>query len=289
MVYLCGNYNNLKILTIFLSSHGNKKKKKKKRKKERKKERKEKMPVTNRMLNRKKEDGCIAITAERKYYHVGETFVKRSLRPHEWQVSLQGTIHVPRLGRERILNEAASLRFIREHTAIPVPTVHACFEDDEAVYLVTEYVQGEDMASLNEEQKGTVMKELERHLDTLRTLVSEKIGGPSGLVVPPYRVTKASLRDDWNLRSSEESEYVFCHNDLSQHNVIVDPQTLSIRAIVDWEYAGFYPTFFESRFFRRIGPSAAIGDEQDDSERLLEFLQSMRSVFFFFFFFFFFF
>ena len=242
------------------------------------------MPVTNRMLDRTKEDGCFAVTAERKYYHVGETFVKRSLRPHEWQVSLHGTIHVPRLGRERMLNDAASLEYIRKHTDIPVPTVHACFEDDDAVYLVMEYVQGENMASLNEEQKGVVVKELERHLDTLRTLVSDRIGGPSGLVVPPYRVMQASFgRDDWKLKTSERSEFVFCHNDLSQHNVIVDPQTLSITAIVDWEYAGFYPAFFERRYFERVGPSVAIGGEEDDSERLLEFLQEMRYGFFFFF------
>ena len=230
------------------------------------------------MLNQKKEDGCLAISPERKYYHVGESFVKRSLRPHEWQVSLHGTIHVPRLSRERVLNEAASLKLIREQTDIPVPTVHACFEDDDAVYLVMEYVQGEDMASLTEEQKATVKQELERHLETLRTIVSDRIGGPSNLVVPPYRVLKACPRDDWNLKTSATTEYVFCHNDLSQHNIIVDPDSLRITAIVDWEYAGYYPAFFEGRFFQRVGPSAAIGNEEDDSERLIEFLQSMRYV-----------
>lgn len=100
------------------------------------------MPVTNRILNASKEENCFAITAERKYYHVDRTFIKRSLRPSEWQVSFQGTIHVPRLGRERLFNEAASIKYIRENTNIPVPTLYACFEDDNAAYLVTSYVDG---------------------------------------------------------------------------------------------------------------------------------------------------
>ena len=71
----------------------------------------------NQMANSCKEIDCFAVTAERKYY---KTFVKRSLRPREWQVSqFLGTIHVPRLGKERLLNEAAAMQFVSEHTKIP--------------------------------------------------------------------------------------------------------------------------------------------------------------------------
>lgn len=41
--------------------------------------------------------------------------------------------------------------------------------------------------------------------------------------------------DSWTLSDSELEEYVFCHHDLSQHNIIVEPETLKIAAIVDWE------------------------------------------------------
>lgn len=70
-------------------------------------------------------------------------------------------------------------------------------------------------------------------------------------------------------------EYVFCHNDLSQYNVIVDPERVEIKAIVDWEYAGFYPGFFEGRFYTRPGPSDALDrvGEVSDTGRLLEFLE----------------
>ena len=66
------------------------------------------------MLNSNKEKGCFAVTAERKYYEVGRTFVKRSLRPREWQVTFKGTIHMPRQGKERLLNEAGAMQFVRE-------------------------------------------------------------------------------------------------------------------------------------------------------------------------------
>ena len=236
------------------------------------------MVVTNSMLNERREAGCFVITTERKFYRVDNVFIKRSLRPSEWQTSpIKGTIHIPRQGKERLRNEAAALKFIREHTNVPVPKLICNFEDNDAVYLVTEYVEGVNMNDLEGSQKEIVTQELERHLQTIHNLRSSKLGGPGGLVVPPYRVTLASFRDDWDLQSSESEDYVFCHNDISQQNVIVDPESLKIAAIVDWEYAGFYPAYFESPFYQRLGPSAAIGDEEDDSKTLLEFLQAQST------------
>ncbi|KAM3522941.1 hypothetical protein NHJ13051_005401 [Beauveria bassiana] len=163
-------------------------------------------PVTNAMLNAKREKDCIKITTERKYFHADGSFVKRSLRPHEWQHSpFQGFLCIPRLGNERLLNEAATLRFIAKNTDIPVPRV-----------------------------------------------------------IPPYRVLKHPVRVQWVMRP------IFCHNDLSTHNVIVDPETLKVNAIIDWEYAGYYPQEFEGKFFRRPGPSAALDGEVNDEERLLK-------------------
>ena len=41
------------------------------------------------------------------------------------------------------------------------------------------------------------------------------------------------------MKTRDARDLVFCHNDLSANNVIVDPKTLKIAAIIDWEYAGF--------------------------------------------------
>lgn len=133
-------------------------------------------PPTNHELNEKREEGCFGITHERKYYRMGNVMVKRSLRPHEWQ-SLSGYVHVPRFNTERILNEGACIQFLAERTDLPLPKVHACFEDDGAAYLVTEYVEGVGMDKLDEGKRAVVGRELCRHLETLRGFTSATWGG----------------------------------------------------------------------------------------------------------------
>ena len=45
---------------------------------------------------------------------------------------------------------------------------------------------------------------------------------------------------------------------------LVDETSLKINAIIDWEYAGFFPTEFDGKFYLRPGPSAALQGEEDD-------------------------
>jgi len=115
-----------------------------------------------------------------------------------------------------VLNEASAMRYIADNTNIPIPKLHCDFEDDGAVYLVMEYVEGNTMDQLSADQRKVVQLELDRHIATLHGLKSRIVGGPSGLVVPPHRVTLKSPREVWELKESEFDEYVFCHNDLSQ-------------------------------------------------------------------------
>ncbi len=107
------------------------------------------------------------------------------------------------------------MKYIRETTKILVPTLYCDFEDDEAHYLIIEHVQGVRISELLEEQKTTVVEEIKQYLVALKNLRSRHIGGPSGIVVPPYRVTRSNKNDEWELQSSEIDEYVFCYNDLS--------------------------------------------------------------------------
>ncbi|KAB8264895.1 hypothetical protein BDV32DRAFT_116819 [Aspergillus pseudonomiae] len=110
-------------------------------------------------------DGCIALTFERGCYHCNRFFIKRSLRPSEFRTSQRG-LHIPRLGKERLQNEADSLRFIRCMTDTPVPTVYGAFELDESFFLITEYIRGAPMSQLFENQKKIVSGELRQHLAT---------------------------------------------------------------------------------------------------------------------------
>ena len=145
--------------------------------------------------------GCFATTFERKYYAIGDVFIKRSLRPREFKTGYRG-VYVPRLGKERLANEAAALRYARENTSVPVPKVHCDFQDDEAYYLITEYVRRVSMSDLSDEQKRIVAEEIQTHLDVLHNLKSRTLGGPSGFTIPPNRVTLKTENDVWRLQES---------------------------------------------------------------------------------------
>lgn len=194
------------------------------------------------------------VSPERVYYNRDGFFIKRSLRPSEYITNLKDELYIPRLGKARLQNEAGSLRFICRVSNIPVPTVYGAFEVDGSFFLILEYIDGVNMADLSADQKKIVRTELQQHLATLQTIKSSTLGGPSGLMIPPYRVLSCTENGTWRLQPSDTQEYVLCHKDLSQHNVIVDPQTLKINAIIDWEYAGFFPPYFEAPFYERVGP-----------------------------------
>ncbi|KAL5362175.1 kinase-like domain-containing protein [Aspergillus floccosus] len=212
----------------------------------------------------------IAETFERIYYRYGQVFIKRSLRPTEFKTGYKG-LHVPLLGKTRLRNDAECLRYIYKNCDIPVPALHAAFEYDGAFFLAMNYIEGKSMSTLEDDEKAIVRTQVQEHLATLQRMTSGTIGGPSGIIVPPYRVLKASPNAEWSPPPSEDSQYVFCHNDLSQHNIIVDTSSLKIKAIIDWEYAGFYPPSFEAPFYERPGPSVALGEERDDVPELLRF------------------
>ncbi|EFY89590.1 hypothetical protein MAC_04445 [Metarhizium acridum CQMa 102] len=160
-------------------------------------------PPTNAELNAKREESCIAITHEKKYYGVGQTWIKRSLRPWEWQ---------------------------KRNGYMPIPLFN--LEHDGAAYLITEYVEGVGTNELDVEKQEVVAKELRTHMETLSKLTSNVWGGPSGLVLPPYRIMRHSNGRPWEMKPRETQDLVFCHNDLSANNVIVDPNTLKITAIM---------------------------------------------------------
>lgn len=233
---------------------------------------------------------------ERKYLRHTNFHIKRSLRftelyPASPAQSNAGSdpydevpeprLYVPRLSRERLQNEADSLRFVATLTDVPVPKVLALFEDFGACFLITETVPGVEMSRLREEDKEVVNQQLRKHIATLHSLRSNILGGPGGQIIVPRPVMRASHQDHWNLMQGNPVEgatmarYVFCHGDLSEHNVIVDPETLQVQAILDWEHAGFWPEFFEGGMYTRVGPRACWdGDCPVRVGRMLGFLQA---------------
>jgi tRNA A-37 threonylcarbamoyl transferase component Bud32 len=234
------------------------------------------MPSLDAILKLEKEDRYFAYTAYRKYF-VSECtgmFMKRTLRKSELQRNIKGEIISPGRVFERSKNEAAALIFLGGNSTVPVPKVYREYELDGAHCIIMEYIEGDLMADLEEGSKPAVMKELQDHIKSMHTLSALRMGGvfPPGFVCLPPRVSRAARVDEDKLIPFQSDRLVFCHNDLSQHNVLVQRDTHKIQAIIDFEFSGFYPSFFEGHFYRRLGPSIALEGEEDDTDQLIDFL-----------------
>lgn len=223
-------------------------------------------------LDHHKEPGVWHVFADRKIYHLDKLFFKRTLRRHEWtdlgdDFLVQPTAAMP----QRYRTDVAVQAYLREHTSIPLPTMTTCFEDDAAMCLAMEFLPGVQMDELPEADRQIVAAELSHHLATLKTLRSPTPGVPGeSLLIAPQRVTTYHwhYHTCWRPRPHlKGGDFVFCHNDLGQHNVLVDPATLKITAIVDWEFGGFWPAWFERPFWTRPGGCGALEGEEDDVER----------------------
>ncbi|CAK7229854.1 hypothetical protein SCUCBS95973_007373 [Sporothrix curviconia] len=234
--------------------------------------------VTTGDLNRHAEECCTGATQDKKYFEAGNAFIKRTLRRHEWPTNSIGWRPSAALP-QRWKTDAAIITYLREHTNIPVPRLLFAYEDDGAFTFSTELVSGVNMTSLTDAQKAVVTVELQQHIATLKALRSKTPGVPGEtLLCAPMRVhtrfwkSHSCWRPKAGLQDRNEEEYVFCHNDLGQHNILVHPETLKITAVLDWEYGGFYPAWFEQPYWTRPGPSAPLDGEEDDRERCRQWL-----------------
>lgn len=238
---------------------------------------------TNRFLRRWLNQDMIERKTVEKAYRINDRgrVLKRSLKEHECCFRSNGDRFVPWLVVERLKNEAACMKYIREHTRIPVPRVLEEYEKDGSFHLWIEYVPGIEMHKLSSEEQSTVMpqgklwsgilpsvltcivQDIVADLQKLRSRVS---GGPTGILAPPSTVYSHHFTD-FKQQSSPEEEFVFCHGDLSQRNILVDPQTLHIVAIIDWEYGGFYPKEHEIPYY--TSPEYSGRQNKQDKYRLV--------------------
>lgn len=187
---------------------------------------------------------------DKHYRRYKDRFLKRTLKPSEYAQS-KDRVYIPYDCENRLRNEAATIQFLRQATNIPLPEILDTYTKDGCFYLWTKRIDGLDMQELCPEDQSKVIEEVEEHRKALRDLKSNRMGGPSGIVCPPPRILNNAWEFlQWTTKPSKTKDYVFCHNDLSQSNIIVHPQTLKILAIIDWEYGGYFPEWFEAPFYK---------------------------------------
>lgn len=190
-------------------------------------------------------------------------------------ISVEDEVVIKR-GGSRIQKEVAIMKFASERFSIPVPKIFGLHTDPNGwVFLVMECVKGQPLhiawRELKQVEKEQVVADLKEYVDRMRLLSGSYIGS---LNREPFPEGHAILKrghcgpfeseEEFNealliefdeyykyhtpvikemLRQKSGHRIVFAHGDLQTKNVLVHGRHIS--AIVDWEFAGFYPEYWE--------------------------------------------
>lgn len=193
-------------------------------------------------------------TADHVYIRSPSTFIKRELRPSERKLNRFGETIILLWTTERLQNEYDALRFIAAYTTIPVPKVVKFDKVWGAYQLEMERVHGTPLDHIRE-NRDEALRNTEQFLTTsvlpqLHSLKHSAIRSLNSVVIPPARIASRDKRAYWPVKASLEPQYNFCHNDLAQHNIMINVETMQVEAIIDWELSGFYPPEFEEPLWR---------------------------------------
>ena len=181
-------------------------------------------------------------TVDRIYRSTPTTFTKRQCKPHESVRAVHGGVAEGRFNRERLENERDALEFIAKNTSIPVPRVLEWSVEEGVAAISLEKIKGECMLelvdSLTAAEQQTLQDNVEKFvhevvLPQLARLRSNRLGQISGALFPPNFVNSVDRRPTWNPKVSNVARYVYCHNDLAQQNLMIDPDTLKVVALID--------------------------------------------------------
>lgn len=183
--------------------------------------------------------------------------------------------------KARLENEFNVIQFLKATApGIPLPEAKL-LQQDGLLALRTTRATGiclgaVDDAHIDEAVRKVTEEMMNDIIPTLQAFRSTELGGLNRqhreLAVParlpysggtPHRVSMPS------------PDFVLCHNDLSQGNIFVDPQTLKITCIIDWEYAGYFPKEFEVNMWKYRHP---IPFDELGSEKLWQKLVSLGAI-----------
>ncbi|KAH6847688.1 kinase-like domain-containing protein [Chaetomium sp. MPI-CAGE-AT-0009] len=182
-------------------------------------------------------------------------------------------------------NEIAAMEFVRANTTIPVPKIIDIYgqQSDGSAHIVMTQLPGTALTDalriMGPSQVATAARDLVTYLAQLRRLVPPRseantpiVGGTSGGPGYDHRLgprtwgpfyTIADFHtyvrfgeplDEWDheptvmeIHGKPEDAYQvrYTHADLGPHNILVDPKDGRITGIVDWEFGGWYPEYWE--------------------------------------------
>ncbi|KAJ6005128.1 hypothetical protein N7540_012927 [Penicillium herquei] len=187
-------------------------------------------------------------------------------------------------------HEAATTTFLKENTTIPLPGIAKEWTDGTRHFVLAERVPGQTLEKvwpkIPEEKREELAKETAEYLSQLRQFHSPKMqsvnrqplndvflfGGESSTSHGPFSTQEelwntifANLKDVpdevaaiWKERMPSPLPWTLTHGDLTNCNIMVDPETFKLTGIIDWERSGYFPVWWEY--------AGAIAYGSDDAE-----------------------
>lgn len=179
------------------------------------------------------------------------TFTKKEIRQRP---DVHGESPTAWMAKQTLKNEFEALKFIRKNAKIRVPSPIQFRDDPDGASVVMDFVYGVSLENLPAAVKVKAIPKVELYINTvvlpqLDHLRSRWMGSLTADVIPPPRVLERCPGNVWARRRTEYPSFVFCHNDLAQHNILCHPGTGEVVCIIDWEFAGFYHPKFENRLW----------------------------------------
>ncbi|KAL8728435.1 MAG: hypothetical protein Q9166_005397 [cf. Caloplaca sp. 2 TL-2023] len=215
---------------------------------------------------------------------------------------LPGGKFIVKYGDVRDLSEAHAIRFIAQHTSMPVPKIYSSFEHKGRVYIVMEFMKGRPLIygwdSRSDESKAKILKQLKVMVDQMRSIphpqhlgIANSCGGslfdcrlPGPMRFGPFTATAdfhRHIREGWDEvqctrlpkeSASEVKDLItkhegcwpihFTHGDLNPRNIMVSGD--QVTGIIDWETAGWYPSYWEYTNTWHVHPWEIFWQEEVD-------------------------
>jgi serine/threonine protein kinase len=166
--------------------------------------------------------------------------------------------------------EFEDLKYARS-IGLPVPAAHEFLPEEQTILM--DFVEGDTLESvwptLSESEKESIARQLGQFISSMRSgrqdevyigaingpardcrRFSDYTGGPftdetsfNAFVCNIYKQCPKPIRDAFIASMRTDHAIRFTHGDLSPRNIIVKDGKL--QAVVDWEFAGWYPEHFE--------------------------------------------
>lgn len=155
---------------------------------------------------------------------------------------------------KRFLNEYAAMMYASNNYSVPIAEMatYLSGESTENPMICSKFVEGVSPYTLETaSDRAEVVRQMKSHAEQL----AEETEEYTKSFIVDLCVAKEYHAAAWQSQASRAramagesgkvmglaESFSLRHGDLTASNIIVDPRTIRIKAVLDWEFAGYYP------------------------------------------------